>query len=369
MATIREEVVINLGGDAKGLMKELNLTKQQVNKWARDIANEIKTGSIPESWNKFSDNAKKALSQVNDSAKDTGKTVEDRIGGAAVKAIAAFMGFNAVKRIFREISQDLKEVSEGIEKFGEKASVSGYLEQQARKKYKAILPEDQKEIAAGAAQASNFWTQAKIEMADLGALFVSSVATYANMFKHGESFGSARQRQRGKQAEIWGEMKALKLQEDAAKAIEKQTKDEKERVRLRKEYLALLQAEHDAWRKDAKLKEQAAVGRRTAEAGIRAGKASSWQERVAIAAEYNENAMLMNLPGNPTAGDKRNADQAALVERIRAYGAQKPKTLRERLQEQIAARQQKTMTAQDAINKLASIINEDAMQVKVKLAK
>ena len=367
MSTRKETIIVELGGDSKKLLKELNLTKQAANQWGRDIAKEITTGRIPDAWKSYTQNVKDALNQTDAAGKSTAQSLEKSLAGAATKIMGAFLGFNAIKKTFNEINQSMQEVTDNIEKFGQKASVSGFLAQKQQKLYGRISENDQMEIAGAQAQKTGLFEGLKIQAAKFGALATTSAFTYAGMLK-GKSFDESFNDVRGNQKQIWAEMKALKLQEDGAKLIEKQVEDEKERVRLKVEYINLVKAEHEAWRKDAKLKEQVAVGRRTMEATQSSAHDANFQERLNLAGDNNYEAASDAMFGNPTAQEDWAARvanaSASWSQRVAAATAPR-KGIREQIKERRAAHPR--LSTQDVMNRLSALIKDDAVAVKVKL--
>lgn len=395
----REEIVVELGGDSKKLMKELNMSKQGVIQMGRDIAKELTTGRIPDAWKSYSTNVKAALAQIDSAGKDTSQKFSDRMIAAAKKGTAAFLGFAAVKKVFTEINQAMEEVTKNISEFSTTIDASEFMKQQKGKKYNAIGESEQRDIVTAQAQKEGMFEVLKIWMAKAGAGSFTIGKAIAGMFGGGglaktptdigmskgiqlasptafltdlaakrvlgksffESLGDVKAEQKG----IWMEMKALKLKQDAGKAIEKQVKDEKRRLELKEAYNKAVDAEMKKWRQ---LNAFQRDFQRERENQRQESSATS-AERVQVAADYNEQALLESLPGNPTAGERRNREQAEKVAAIRAYGLQKPKTIREQMEDRIAARQKPKITAQEAMNKLASIIQQDAMTVRVKLAK
>jgi hypothetical protein len=362
--TKREDIIVGLGGDSKALLKELNMTRQKANQWGRDIAKEITTGRIPEAWKGYTANVKDALKKVDEDGKKTSSSLEQSLTGAATKAIAAFVGFKTVKKVFTEIRDAMKEVSQGIDEFNTKIDAAGYAKQKKKELYSQLSDSEQRDIVTAQFQTTGFFDKIKIQAAKFGALAVTSAQTYAGV-AGGKGFEESFQGVRGDQKKIWAGMQIAASEEKLKKLAEEKAKAEKEQTAARAQRIKLIDAEMKAWR------EQNAIARGIMQA--RQDRVNAWRanasERIAIAGEYNAQAMLTNLPGNPEAGEKRNADQAALVDRIRAYGAQRPKTIREKMQDALAARNQPRITAQEAMNKLASIIKEDAMLVRVKLAK
>lgn len=368
MATRKEEIIVQLGGDSKALMKELNMTKQKMNAWGREIAKEITTGHIPEAWKGYSTNVKNALKEVDGEGQKTSESLSKNMSGAATKIITAFLGFQTVKKVFTEIRDSLKEVSDNIDKFNGKVDVAGYGEKKKKELYGSLSEEDQRDIVSAQFQTTGFFDKIKIQAAKFGALAVTSAQTYAGMLggkSFEESFSSVRAEQKG----IWQGMKAAQVEADLKKIAEDKTKTEVERAKAKAAYLELLKREYLLEREQDKIRTRAS----DAAGGMRQQQIkefqANWETRKQIAGDYNMQAMYDNLPGNPEAGERRNADQADLVDRIRAYGAQKPKTIRERMRDQLAARNQPKMTAQEAMAKLASVIQQDAMVVRVKLAK
>jgi len=151
MATKREQIIVDIGGDAAKLLKEFNVSKQAANSWARETAKELTQGALPEAWKRYTGNIKEAANKTEEAAQRTHNSWK-KWGGETGKEIAkigkAFVAAFAVNQVV----SSLKEVSKELGDLDAQFNSSAFLKQQRQAQLAGLSASDRENILAGNAQ-------------------------------------------------------------------------------------------------------------------------------------------------------------------------------------------------------------------------
>lgn len=239
MATKREQIVVDIGGDAKALMKEFDLTKRQAQKWVHDVSNSISKGELPESWQKYSKNASAALHEIQRAAETIGTKLTRSIG----KAAAGFVAWSFAKKIIGEVNKALDEAATKIDKFNDKIDAAGFKDKRDKAAV-ASLPESvQREILAAQFEKTTLLDGIKLKAAQAAARAWTAGRVWAGVLRTG-SFDESMQNVLGGQKELWNGMKAAQAEKDLI-ATKKVQEDAAAEEAKRRSAIIAARREHD----------------------------------------------------------------------------------------------------------------------------
>lgn len=305
---------------------------------------------------------------MDSAGKDAGKSFAQNLTDAATKGIAALLGFKAVKKLFVEIGQSMKEISENIDKFNDKIDVAGFRDKKKRDQVGSMSEFEQREIVGAEEQRQGWFDKMKLAGAKLGALGTTSFLTYAGMLK-GKGFEESRQDVMAEQRRIWDGMKAVQAEKDAAKAIAEQTKAaaaaEELRLKHKEAYNKAVDEEMKKWLQANALQRAVQQWHLDQAKGAR----DRMNARIQVAGEHNQGVMEDAAFGNPTALDDWQQRAAGAIGDRQKY-AQEFRHMKSIRDQQLEARKQKTAnTTQQVMDRLFEMTQTGKLPVKVELDK
>lgn len=182
MATKREQIVVDIGGDAKLLMKEFDISKNAAQKWVREVAKSITQGEMPEAWKKFAWESKNLATLNEKNAEATHKSWK-KWGGETGKEIAkigkAFVAAFAVNQVVRS----LQEVSKELGDLDAQLNSSAYLKLQRQNQLANLSNSDKENILAGNAQMESASGGIKNKLGVAAGLFAFGGGAVSENFK------------------------------------------------------------------------------------------------------------------------------------------------------------------------------------------
>ena len=255
MARREEEIIVKLGGDSKALLKDLNMSRQAVNAWGREIAKDIKDGHIPQAWKNVSETVRRFNAQTGEQTHTSWKKWGGETGKEIAKIGKAFVAAFAV----REVIASLKDVSAELDALYANIDAKAYQKAVRDKQLAGISRPDQEGILAGQSQVDTAAGGFKNWMAKAAGLYAFAAGTVSRNIKDTLAtsdpgrllfgWGEASQKAAAAQSQIVEGMRIAAQQaaidEDAKKKLveneKKQQQILKDRQELMKEF-----ARHDA---------------------------------------------------------------------------------------------------------------------------
>jgi len=233
MATKREQIIVDIGGDASKLLKEFNVSKQAANSWARETAKELTQGRVPEGWRAYTGNIKEAVNQTKDLGKESGGFFSSmgKLAGAAV-------GWGFFKKAIKESYQALVEVAGELAKINKEWNAAPYLKNQRDSQLKGMARTDRESIIAGNASTQGWWDSIKDKLAvgagnaALVADILKQKATGTGAAGYGISWADASDRAVKNQQELVAGIRVAALEEE--QAAREKTKAEQESIERKK---------------------------------------------------------------------------------------------------------------------------------------
>lgn len=255
MARREEDIIVKLGGDSKALLKDLNMSRQAVNAWGREIAKDIKDGHIPQAWKNVSETVRRFNAQTGEQTHTSWKKWGGETGKEIAKIGKAFVAAFAV----REVIASLKDVSAELDALYANIDAKAYQKAVRDKQLAGISRPDQEGILAGQSQVDTAAGGFKNWMAKAAGLYAFAAGTVSRNIKDTLAtsdpgrllfgWGEASQKAAAAQSQIVEGMRIAAQQaaidEDAKKKLveneKKQQQILKDRQELMKEF-----ARHDA---------------------------------------------------------------------------------------------------------------------------
>ncbi len=255
MARREEEIIVKLGGDSKALLKDLNMSRQAVNAWGREIAKDIKDGHIPQAWKNVSETVRRFNAKTGEQTHTSWKKWGGETGNEIAKIGKAFVAAFAV----REVIASLKDVSAELDALYANIDAKAYQKAVRDKQLAGISRPDQEGILAGQSQVDTAVGGFKNWMAKAAGLYAFAAGTVSRNIKDTLAtsdpgrllfgWGEASQKAAAAQSQIVEGMRIAAQQaaidEDAKKKLveneKKQQQILKDRQELMKEF-----ARHDA---------------------------------------------------------------------------------------------------------------------------
>jgi hypothetical protein len=233
MAIKREQIIVDIGGDAAKLLREFNVSKQAANTWARDTARELTQGRLPEAWRNYTGNIKDAVNQTKDLSKESTGFFSGigKLAGAAV-------GWQVFKKAINEARQALVEVAGELAKINKEWNAAPYLKKQRESELRGINRNDRESIIAGNAATEGWWNGIKDKLAvgagnaALVADILKQKATGTGAAGYGISWADASDRAVKNQQELISGIRIASLEEE--QAARDKAKAEKEAIERKK---------------------------------------------------------------------------------------------------------------------------------------
>lgn len=180
MATKQEDIIVKLGGDSKALLKELNMTRQAANQWARETGKELTQGALPEAWKRYNGNVKEAFKEIEKGNKEASRSFTE-VGKDILKIAVGKELFKKIAEGLREIVSAAKEVAEEFGKMDAALDSSAFLKQQREKELRGISNVDRDTIVAGGAQLQMGGNKLKDYAAKAGGLYAFGTSMVGNL--------------------------------------------------------------------------------------------------------------------------------------------------------------------------------------------
>lgn len=139
MATKREQIIVDIGGDASKLLKEFNVSKSAARQWAADTAKELTQGRLPEGWRAYTANVRAALNETKQAT-----VASEKFGASLGKLAGRLIGLNVLKNVFSMAASAMRELSEEIARLDKTLDTKPYLAKE-RSQQIETMPEFTKE--------------------------------------------------------------------------------------------------------------------------------------------------------------------------------------------------------------------------------